>query len=935
MIGTIKKYFNKVKIFCEAYGGRHARNTFMGQLNYEAGKVFFILFVTTLIWLFYIPRDIAEHQYPALAVGLRIGLSTISVAMILLRLTKRFKYRPNILIMGMVAYIYLAVAIFTGTAGQGALTYLWGYAFVLMVPVFAPFPLSYKLLGTSVSLAVFLILAIATGLDFHSPEIVFSLRHLFMAAILVAIFSYYQNSINRESWKQAKELNEANAQLEEDYKAIAELSVNFESASRAKSEFLANVSHEIRTPMNAIIGMSELALREPLEPRVRDNVLAIKQAGSNLLGIINDILDFSRIESGKLEIVPAEYELASLFCDACNIMRAKMGDGLSFFAHIDGSLPCRLRGDETRVRQVALNVLNNAAKYTKEGHVSFEVTGRSSGGGFELVMSVSDTGIGIRREDMGRLFGKFTRLDGEKNRAVEGTGLGLAITSNLCEMMGGEICVDSEYGKGSTFTVRLPQGVADDAPLARLDAPGDCATLVFELRPRYLESIESTLRGLGAPFSAAPTLSAFKEGLAGGGYRFAILPKHLYDEAPGVLAAASVGGAEVFVLLEFSETVPAKGVGTLSMPVSCISVANAFNHAGAGPDGPGGFEYFTAPGARALVVDDIPTNLRVLEGLLAPYGMLVDTCASGEEAIELARGGGYDVVFMDQMMPGMDGIEAAGHIRAMGGQAGSVPIIALTANAVRGAKEMLLSSGFSDFVSKPIDLSRLHAVLVAWLPKGKQVAAGAHAPAPAEPPPAQPALEAGGVDAAAGLRSLGGSMDAYRGALRAYLEDAGEKLAQLPAALAAGDLRSYGIGVHGLKSASASIGARALSKAAAELEAAAGRGDAAFLSERSGAFMADLARACEAVSAFVGAEPPPPAQGGPEPRDLRSELTALRGALGSYDVGGADALLRGLAGTAAAGLADRVSRHVLVSDFDAAAAEVEDYMAAQEAQNRG
>jgi len=517
---------------------------------------------------------------------------------------------------------------------------------------------------------------------------------------------------------------------------------------------------------------------------------------------------------------------------------------------------------------------------------------------------------------------------------VEGTGLGLAITSNLCGMMGGEICVDSEYGKGSTFTVRLPQGVADEAPLTRLDSPGECATLVFELRPRYLESIEATLGGLGAPFDAVSTLSAFKDGLSGGGYRFAILPKHLYDEAPGVLAAAAVGGAEVFVLLEFSETVPAKGVGTLSMPVSCISVANAFNHAGSAgePERAGGPGHFTAPGARVLVVDDIPTNLRVMEGLLAPYGLRVDTCASGEEAIELARAGVYDMVFMDQMMPGMDGIEAAGHIKALGGQAGSVPIIALTANAVRGAKEMLLSRGFSDFVSKPIDLSRLHAVLVAWLPKGKQVAGAAPAPPAAAPPAPPPPLEAEGVDARAGLRNVGGSHENYRRALRAYLEDAGEKMAQLPAALAAGDLRSYAVGVHGLKSASASIGARGLSEAAAELEAAAGRGDRAFLAERSGGFMAALARACEGLSAFVGAAPP---QGGGAPAAPRGELLALRGALERYDVGAADALLRGLEGTAAAGLADSVSRSVLVSDFEAAAAEVDAYMAAQGTQNKG
>jgi CheY-like chemotaxis protein len=307
---------------------------------------------------------------------------------------------------------------------------------------------------------------------------------------------------------------------------------------------------------------------------------------------------------------------------------------------------------------------------------------------------------------------------------------------------------------------------------------------------------------------------------------------------------------------------------------------------------------------------------------------------------------------MDQMMPGMDGIEATGRIRALGGHASDVPIIALTANAVRGAKEMLMSRGFSDFISKPVDLSRLHTVLVAWLPKEKQLAVVPLAPraqaAPApEPAPAhvvgplepaqEAALEADGVDARAGLRNLGGSLENYKRALRAYLEDADEKLAQLPAALAKGDLRSYAVGVHGLKSASASIGAMGLSAAAAELEAAAGRDDAAFLQARSGEFLAALGRACSGIAAFAGVPVPPPSSGPPAavPEQLRGALMSLMAALQSYDVGTADALLRSLEGTEASGLAERVSRFVLVSDFDAAAAEIDDYLAAQEARVRG
>ena len=238
---------------------------------------------------------------------------------------------------------------------------------------------------------------------------------------------------------------------------------------------------------------------------------------------------------------------------------------------------------------------------------------------------------------------------------------------------------------------------------------------------------------------------------------------------------------------------------------------------------------------------------------------------------------------------------------------------------------MLLSHGFSDFISKPVDLSRLHAVLVAWLPKGKQVAAvaGPHpqAEGAARRAPSPP-LEAEGVDARAGLRNVGGSLENYKRALRAFLEDAAEKRAQLPAALAGGDLRAYAVGVHGLKSASAYIGARGLSGAAGELEAAAGRGDAAYLAAHSGEFMDALGRLCGGVSAFVGAAAAPPGPGAP-PAELRGELLSLREALHSYDVGAADALLRGLEGTMESALAERVARLVLVSDFEAASAEVD------------
>ncbi|MDR2594483.1 MAG: response regulator [Fibromonadaceae bacterium] len=379
--------------------------------------------------------------------------------------------------------------------------------------------------------------------------------------------------------------------------------IKADEANETKSKFLANMSHEIRTPMNAIIGMAELALREYMTSIAKEYILTVKQAGTNLLSIINDILDFSKIESGKLEIIPINYKFSFLINDVVNIIRMMITDSrLRFEINIDSKIPNMLFGDEIRIRQVLLNILGNAVKYTKKGFISFSVNGEIIGDTILLTMTVADSGIGIRKEDLEKLFDDFVRFDFAVNKDVEGTGLGLAITKNLVKMMNGNISVQSEYGKGSTFTVKLPQKI------------------------RYCESFDA---------------------------------------------------------------------------IKSDSVTIKFN----------------APKARILVVDDIDTNLKVAKGLMLPYKMQVDLCLSGIEAIERVKANDYDLVFMDHMMPEMNGIEATKRIRKM---YANLPIIALTVNAVSGAKEMFLSNGFSDFLSKPIDIIKLNSILEKWLPEDKR-----------------------------------------------------------------------------------------------------------------------------------------------------------------------------------------------------------------------
>ena len=506
-----------------------------------------------------------------------------------------------------------------------------------------------------------------------------------------------------------------------------------EKANSAKSDFLANMSHEIRTPINAIMGMNEMILRESEQEEISEYAQNIENASQTLLSLINDILDFSKIDSGKMEIIESTYETASLLNDVINMVRMKAEDkNLWFYLNIDETLPTELWGDGTRNRQVITNILNNAVKYTKQGGVSLSVTGEPMDGDRILMrIQVSDTGIGIREEDMSKLFHNFERLDPDENRNVEGTGLGLAITYRLVRQMSGEIEVESEYGSGSTFTISLPQGVMSDSPIGN-----------------FQEKYQMMMKNKNM---------------------------HHYRES------------------------------------------------------------FVAPDARILVVDDTSMNLLVISQLLKKTRIQVDTCLSGKECLYMIQKEHYDVILLDHMMPGMDGIETLRAFKDMyNHKCQNTPVIALTANAIVGVREMYMREGFTDYLSKPVEAGELEKMIKKYIPsdkiqivtgkvRGKRMQENEEKTYTAQDNFTDSVQRSGKpprLDTNIGIKYCGDSEEVYREVLQEFCDVSKEERDALDAVFATEDWSEYTIRIHGLKSSALSVGAKKLSEEAASLERA-------------------------------------------------------------------------------------------------------------------
>ncbi|MBR1638097.1 MAG: response regulator [Treponema sp.] len=505
-------------------------------------------------------------------------------------------------------------------------------------------------------------------------------------------------------------------------------------ANQAKGNFLASMSHEIRTPINGILGMNEMILRESTSQEITDYSENIKHAGNLLLTLINDILDFSKIESHKLEIVTAEYNLSSVINDIYTIVYPRAEEkNLWLNFKNNPEIPSLLKGDEIRIKQIIVNLVNNAIKYTSKGSVTVDFDYEKLGyNKIYLKVSVADTGAGIKEEDIQYIFDSFRRVDAIKNRYIEGAGLGLSISKELCTLMHGKINVESEYGKGSVFTISIPQTIS--------------------------EGSENVEMGLYAPL-----------------------------------------------------------------------IENSSRHYK---------ELFTAPEAKILVVDDVEMNIAVFKGILKKTQIQIDSALSGQECLEKTKKQKYDIIFMDHMMPGMDGIQTFNSIKTDADNLNSsVPVVILTANAISGAEQQYLGIGFTDYISKPMNPEKLEKMILDLLSQDTNVdkfgVSPVHSvslPLSSEQPLSRPETfeeKFSFLDLKKGLENFNNEKDFYKDILKSYLAD--DKISRLEQFKKEEKWDDYRILVHALKSTSATIGASVVSEKAKLLETAAREGDIEYI----------------------------------------------------------------------------------------------------------
>lgn len=671
-------------------------------------------------------------------------------------------------------------------------------------------------------------------------------------------------------------------------------------AVRQNAEFLSNVSHELRTPVNMVIGISEVALGKELSPEIRNDILSIKMAGKRLSGQINNIIDYTESVEGTLTAVQESYMITSVVNDVVTMAALQNSShNLELIFDMDPRVPSVLIGDAEKITHILRILVENSLKFTEEGGVCLSIGFRRESYGINLLIDISDTGIGMTSSQLGQIVDDFYQADSGSRRYVGGLGLGIPIARGLLHSMGGFVHFESREQQGLQVHIAIPQGVEDETPSIMVpNASRMCIACYFrpekysrdEVRGYYDNMILHLVEGLGIEGYQAHNF----EGL------LKLQREHKLTHI-FIAQAEYMGNAPYYE--ELAESVQVAVIAdkdfvldadsrllVLRKPFFALSIVNLLS----GQERDNKFEDaqaagrrpFTCPGVRALAVDDEEMNLLVAKGVLGSYGMQVDTCSNGKAAIERCSQTAYDIVFLDHMMPGFDGVETLRRIREVNnGIYKNLPVVALTANTLSGAREMFRNEGFSEFIPKPIERLVLERVLRRVLPEsciqydmapaaseepireaapgGEGQAAKIAAVLKEQPPREEAAAEEtdtaqaygslvrAGINVSLGLDYCSGEEEFYREMLQMFHDQAQEKRAEIVSLYEGDNWKDYAIKVHALKSTSLTIGAEELSGRAKELERAGKEGDTEYIRENHPLLLEMYGQVCESIEKYL------------------------------------------------------------------------------------
>ena len=638
------------------------------------------------------------------------------------------------------------------------------------------------------------------------------------------------------------------------HKAIDEL----KELQSSKDDFLANVSHEIRTPINTICGMSDLILREELPSNIKSNVRDIDMAGRNLMAIVRDILDFSELQSGNMELEEETYNITSTINDIINMaMARRQGKRVELIVDCDPEIPSALCGDEKKLRRIIMNLVDNAIKFTNAGCVFIGIQFRWESYGINLVVTIRDTGIGMTEENLENIFKSFIQVDSSRSRQEGGLGLGLAISNALIKKMNGAITIKSKPGKGTTIRFTVPQKVLSKEPIVALRVKGrlNIATYIdmeqfkmAEIRDEYAGVISSMAAHLNEKYHVCRSMAELKRREEKEKFTHVFTSIMEYITHTAYFDALAERTNVVIILDDRDEKyVTNPKLLKVYKPFYILSIVSVLNGMYDIRDEKQAVSSgkFKLQRSKVLVVDDNRTNLRVMEGMLEDYHIQVVLAASGKEALEKVASADYDFIFMDHMMPEMDGVETMKQIRRMAGTYFmKVPIIALTANAVAGTREMLLEKGFTDFLEKPVERSVLERVLKRNIPQEKFVfkeqelraEVREELLAEAAKETVTEKLQKAGIDVERGSLYCNGKDKLLR-VIQGFCEDYAASEANIDLLFEKQNWKEYTIAVHGIKGALGSIGATRVSEMARKLEMAGKEGRIDYILDRHAALM--------------------------------------------------------------------------------------------------